>query len=239
VRALIVDDEGGARLEIRRLLKTHSDVEIIAEASAADEALAIIEKEWPDLLFLDIQMPEKNGFELLRALHPPWPTIIFTTAFDEFAVRAFEVNACDYLLKPISPRRLDDALARVRQTIATDESEADDEMLQEGDQIFLRDNSRCWVIQVRQIRQLQLEDNYTRIYFENESALVLRSLATLEKRLPSKLFFRANRTQIFNLGYIEGVVPWFNNGLKVTLRGGQEIEISRRPAKLFRERLRF
>jgi two-component system, LytTR family, response regulator len=239
VRALIVDDEGGARLEIRRLLKTHSDVEIIAEASAADEALAIIEKEGPDLLFLDIQMPEKNGFELLRALHPPWPTIIFTTAFDEFAVRAFEVNACDYLLKPISPRRLDDALARVRQTIATDESEADDEMLQEGDQIFLRDNSRCWVIQVRQIRQLQLEDNYTRIYFENESALVLRSLATLEKRLPSKLFFRANRTQIFNLGYIEGVVPWFNNGLKVTLRGGQEIEISRRPAKLFRERLRF
>jgi two-component system LytT family response regulator len=239
VRALIVDDEGGARLEIRRLLKTHSDVEIIAEASAADEALAIIEKEGPDLLFLDIQMPEKNGFDLLRALHPPWPIIIFTTAFDEFAVRAFEINACDYLLKPISARRLDDALARVRQTIATDESEADDEMLQEGDQIFLRDNSRCWVIQVRQIRQLQLEDNYTRIYFENESALVLRSLATLEKRLPSKLFFRANRTQIFNLGYIEGVVPWFNNGLKVTLRGGQEIEISRRPAKLFRERLRF
>ena len=239
MRALIVDDEGGARLEIRRLLKTHSDVEIIAEASAADEALAIIEKEGPDLLFLDIQMPEKNGFELLSTLHPPWPTIIFTTAFDEFAVRAFEVNACDYLLKPISPRRLDDALARVRQTIATDESEADDEMLQEGDQIFLRDNSRCWVIQVRQIRQLQLEDNYTRIYFENESALVLRSLATLEKRLPSKLFFRANRTQIFNLGYIEGVVPWFNNGLKVTLRGGQEVEISRRPAKLFRERLRF
>jgi two-component system, LytTR family, response regulator len=239
VRALIVDDEGGARLEIRRLLKTHSDVEIIAEASAADEALAIIEKEGPDLLFLDIQMPEKNGFDLLRALHPPWPIIIFTTAFDEFAVRAFEINACDYLLKPISARRLDDALARVRQTIATDESEADDEMLQEGDQIFLRDNSRCWVIQVRQIRQLQLEDNYTRIYFENESALVLRSLATLEKRLPSKLFFRANRTQIFNLGYIQGVVPWFNNGLKVTLRGGQEIEISRRPAKLFRERLRF
>ena len=239
MRALIVDDEGGARLEIRRLLKTHSDVEIIAEASAADEALAIIEKEGPDLLFLDIQMPEKNGFELLRALHPPWPTIIFTTAFDEFAVRAFEVNACDYLLKPISPRRLNDALARVRQTIATDESEADDEMLQEDDQIFLRDSSRCWVIQVRQIRQLQLEDNYTRIYFENESALVLRSLATLEKRLPSKLFFRANRTQIFNLGYIEGVVPWFNNGLKVTLRGGQEVEISRRPAKLFRERLRF
>jgi two-component system, LytTR family, response regulator len=239
VRALIVDDEGGARLEIRRLLKTHSDVEIIAEASAADEALAIIEKEGPDLLFLDIQMPEKNGFDLLRALHPPWPIIIFTTAFDEFAVRAFEINACDYLLKPISARRLDDALARVRQTIATDESEADDEMLQEGDQIFLRDNSRCWVIQVRQIRQLQLEDNYTRIYFENESALVLRSLATLEKRLPSKLFFRANRTQIFNLGYIQDVVPWFNNGLKVTLRGGQEIEISRRPAKLFRERLRF
>lgn len=239
MRALIVDDEGGARLEIRRLLKAHSDVEIIAEASAADEALAIIEKEGPDLLFLDIQMPEKNGFELLRALHPPWPTIIFTTAFDEFAVRAFEVNACDYLLKPISPRRLNDALARVRQTIATDESEADDEMLQEDNQIFLRDSSRCWVIQVRQIRQLQLEDNYTRIYFEDESALVLRSLATLEKRLPSKLFFRANRTQIFNLGYIEGVVPWFNNGLKVKLRGGQEIEIARRPAKLFRERLRF
>ena len=239
MRTLIVDDEGGARLEIRRLLKTHSDVEIIAEASAADEATGIIEKESPDLLFLDIQMPEKNGFDLLRALHPPWPTIIFTTAFTEFAVRAFEVNACDYLLKPISPRRLDDALGRVRRTIATDDSEAEDEILQEDDQIFLRDNNRCWVIQVRKIRQLQLEDNYTRIYFENESTLVLRSLAALEKRLPSKLFFRANRTQIFNLGCIEGVVPWFNNGLKVTLHGGQEVEIARRPAKLFRERLRF
>lgn len=239
MRTLIVDDEGGARLEIRRLLKTHSDVEIIAEASAADEATGIIEKESPDLLFLDIQMPEKNGFDLLRALHPPWPTIIFTTAFNEFAVRAFEVNACDYLLKPISPRRLDDALARVRRTIATDDSEAEDEILQEDDQIFLRDNNRCWVIQVRKIRQLQLEHNYTRIYFENESTLVLRSLAALEKRLPSKLFFRANRTQIFNLGCIEGVVPWFNNGLKVTLHGGQEVEIARRPAKLFRERLRF
>ena len=239
MRTLIVDDEGGARLEIRRLLKTHSDVEIIAEASAADEALAIIEKESPDLLFLDIQMPEKNGFDLLRALHPPWPTIIFTTAFDEFAVRAFEVNACDYLLKPISPRRLDDALARVRQTIAMDDSEAEGEILQEDDQIFLRDNNRCWVIHVHQIRQLRLEDNYTRIYFENESALVLRSLAALEKRLPSKLFFRANRTQIFNLSCIDNVVPWFNNGLKVTLQGGQEVEIARRPAKLFRERLRF
>ena len=239
MRALIVDDEGGARLEIRRLLKTHSDVEIIAEASAADEALAIIEKEEPDLLFLDIQMPEKNGFELLRALHPPWPTIIFTTAFDEFAVRAFEVGACDYLLKPISPRRLDDALARARQTKGTDDVEEEAEILREDDQIFLRDNNRCWVIKVRQIRQLQLEDNYTRIYFEDESALVLRSLAALEKRLPSKLFFRANRTQILNLSCIEGVVPWFNNGLKVTLHGGQEIEIARRPAKLFRERLRF
>ena len=239
MRTLIIDDEGGARLEMRRLLKAHSDVEIIAEASAADEALAIIERESPDLLFLDIQMPEKNGFDLLHALHPPWPTIIFTTAFDEFAARAFEVNACDYLLKPISPRRLDDALARVRQAIARDDSEAEDEILREDDQIFLRDNNRCWVIRVRQIRQLQLEDNYTRIFFENESVLVLRSLAALEKRLPSKLFFRANRTQIFNLNCIENVVSWFNNGLKVTLHGGQEIEIARRPAKLFRERLRF
>jgi two-component system, LytTR family, response regulator len=239
VKALIVDDEGGARLEIRRLLKSHLDVEIVAEASAADEALAIIEKESPDLLFLDIQMPEKNGFDLLRALHPPWPIIIFTTAFDEFAVRAFEINACDYLLKPISARRLDDALARARQERDAEESKVEEEILREEDQIFLRDNNRCWVIQVRQIRQLQLEDNYTRIYFEDESALVLRSLASLEKRLPSKLFFRANRTQILNLSCIEGVVPWFNNGLKVKLLGGQEIEIARRPAKLFRERLRF
>ncbi len=239
MKALIVDDEGGARLEMRRLLKTHSDVEIVAEAATAAEAQAIIEQESPDLLFLDIQMPEQNGFDLLRALPPPWPTIIFTTAFDEFAVRAFEVNACDYLLKPISPRRLNDALARARQTAGTDGWEREDVILQEDDQIFLKDNNRCWVIQVRQIRHLQLEDNYTRIYFENESALVLRSLAALEKRLPSKLFFRANRSQILNLSCIESVVPWFNNGLKVKLNGGQEVEIARRPAKLFRERLRF
>jgi two-component system LytT family response regulator len=143
------------------------------------------------------------------------------------------------LLKPISPRRLGDALARARQASDTDGWEAKDEILNEDDQIFLKDNNRCWVIQVRQIRQLQLEDNYTRIYFENESALILRSLAALEKRLPDKLFFRANRTQILNLNCIDRVVPWFNNGLKVILRGGQEVEIARRPAKLFREKLRF
>lgn len=239
MKALIVDDEGGARLEMRRLLKTHSDIEIIAEVATADEAQTIIEKESPDVLFLDIQMPQRSGFDLLRALDPPWPAIIFTTAFDEFAIRAFEVNACDYLLKPISPRRLGDALARARQTTDTDGWEVGNEILQEDDQIFLKDNNRCWIIQVRQIRHLQLEDNYTRIYFENESALVWRSLAALEKRLPSKLFFRANRSQILNLSCIESVVPWFNNGLKVKLNGGQEVEIARRPAKLFRERLRF
>jgi two-component system LytT family response regulator len=184
-------------------------------------------------------MPQRSGFDLLRALDPPWPTIIFTTAFDEFAIRAFEVNACDYLLKPISPRRLNDALARARQTTGADGWERKDGILQEDDQIFLKDNNRCWVIQVRQMRHLQLEDNYTRIYFENESALVLRSLAALEKRLPTKLFFRANRSQILNLSCIESVVPWFNSGLKVKLNGGQEVEIARRPAKLFRERLRF
>ena len=203
------------------------------------EGSSFIEKRGPDLLFLDIQMPEKNGFDLLQAIRSPFPTIIFTTAFDEFAVRAFEVNACDYLLKPISPKRLGDALSRARQASGTDGWEVKDEILHEDDQIFLKDNNRCWVIQVRQIRQLQLEENYTRIYFENESALILRSLAALEKRLPDRLFFRANRTQILNLRCIDSVVPWFNNGLKVMLRGGQEVEIARRPAKLFREKLRF
>jgi two-component system, LytTR family, response regulator len=239
VKAIIVDDEGSARLEMRRLLKTHTDIEVIAEAATADEAQAIIERESPDVLFLDIQMPERSGFDLLRALDSPWPAIIFTTAFDEFAVRAFEVNACDYLLKPISPRRLGDALARARQTAGTDGWEREDVILNEDDQIFLKDNNRCWVIQVRQIRLLQLEDNYTRIYFENESILVLRSLAALEKRLPNKLFFRANRSQVINLSCIESVVPWFNQGLKVRLSAGQEVEIARRPARSFRERLRF
>lgn len=239
MKAIIVDDEGSARLEMRRLLKTHTDIEVIAEAATADEAQAIIERESPDVLFLDIQMPERSGFDLLRALDSPWPAIIFTTAFDEFAVRAFEVNACDYLLKPISPRRLGDALARARQTAGTDGWEREDVILNEDDQIFLKDNNRCWVIQVRQIRLLQLEDNYTRIYFENDSILVLRSLAALEKRLPNKLFFRANRSQVLNLSCIESVVPWFNQGLKVRLSAGQEVEIARRPARLFRERLRF
>src|SRR5260370_15813560 len=207
---------------MRRLLKTHSDIEVIAEAATAEEAQAIIERESAYVLFLDIQMPERNGFDLLRALDPPWPAIIFTTAFDEFAIRAFEVNACDYLLKPISPRRLGDALARARQTTGTDGWSREDSILQEHYHIFLKDNNRCWVIQVRQIRHLQLEDNYTRIYFEHESALVLRSLAALEKRLPSKLFFRANRSHILNLTCIESVVPWFNNALKVRWNEGKE-----------------
>src|SRR5260370_8961714 len=141
---------------MRRLLKTHSDIEVIAEAATAEEAQAIIERESAYVLFLDIQMHERNGFDLLRALDPPWPAIIFTTAFDEFAVRAFEVNACDYLLKPISPRRLGDALARARQTTGTDGWEVGNEILQEDDQIFLKDNNRCWVIQFLQFRHLHL-----------------------------------------------------------------------------------
>jgi two-component system LytT family response regulator len=233
VKALIIDDERLARSEVRRLLSDFSWISVIGEAENVDEALAKINELQPDLLFLDVQMPGKSGFDLLESIGEP-PHVIFTTAYDEFALRAFEVNALDYLVKPITPERLALALNRVREAGPEPVS---DIPLRATDRVLVRDGARCWFIPLQRIRLLESDGNYTRVYFDSAKPLIYRSLSTLERRLPADAFFRINRQQIVNLDFIENIESWFSGGLKIWLRGGEECEVSRRAARTFRQKL--
>jgi two-component system, LytTR family, response regulator len=234
MKALIIDDERLARAEVRRLLDDFDWVKVVGEAENAEQALALIQAQQPDLLFLDVQMPGKTGFELIEEIKGEMPRIIFTTAYDEFALRAFEVNALDYLMKPITPDRFAAALSRAREEPVAPE---DQSPLRSSDQVFVRDGERCWFIPVSKIRLLESEGNYTRVRFENQSPLIYRSLSTLEQRLPADDFFRINRQQVVNLHFIERIETWFSHGLKVWLKGGEECEVSRRAARAFRQKL--
>lgn len=234
MKALIIDDERLARAEVRRLLADFTWVKVVGEAENAEQALALIQSQQPDLLFLDVQMPGKTGFDLIEEIRGDLPRIIFTTAYDEFALRAFEVNALDYLMKPITPDRFAAALARAREEPL---GPANQSPLRSSDQVFVRDGERCWFIPVSKIRLLESEGNYTRVRFENQSPLIYRSLSTLEQRLPADDFFRINRQQVANLHFIERIETWFSHGLKIWLKGGEECEVSRRAARAFRQKL--
>ena len=229
MKALIVDDEPPARRELRRMLAGFPWIEIVGEAGNVDEAARKVETLSPGLLFLDIQMPGGSGFDLLTRLDY-LPQVIFTTAHDEHAVRAFEVNALDYVLKPIDPERFAAAVARVK---ATPTVAAPDAVLE---QIFVKDGPRCWFVPLSEVRLLTSEGNYVRLLWGNRRPLLGRALVGLEQRLDPKRFFRANRRQILNLDFIEGVESGLGGRLHVQLRDGPEVEISRRQARLFRMR---
>jgi two-component system LytT family response regulator len=224
--ALIVDDERLARSELRRLLAAHPGIEVAGEARNVDEALPLCGELQPDILFLDIQMPGQTGFELLERLERV-PMVIFTTAYDEYALRAFEVNAIDYLLKPIAPERLAGALDRVAARRSA--------IMPATQQIFVRDGERCWFVKLNEIVLLESEGNYTRLYFGGNRPLLLRSLNYLEGRLDPAMFFRASRKHIINLTFVESISPWVNGGFQVKLKTGQEVEMSRRQAQKFRD----
>jgi two-component system LytT family response regulator len=224
MNALIVDDERLARVELRRLLAAHPEIAIAGEAANGPAALDEIARLAPDLLFLDIQMPGMSGFELLERLEDV-PQVIFTTAYDAFAIKAFEVNALDYLLKPIAPERLAAALERLRPVSG----------LPPLEQVFVRDGERCWIVRLEEIRLLESEGNYTRVHFRAERPLVRRTLNALEQRLDAATFFRANRAQILNLKWIESADETVAGGLVVVLRGGRTVEMSRRRSDRLRE----
>lgn len=243
MKTLIIDDERLARNELRRLLDNFPKIQIVGEAANADEALPMIEELEPDLLFLDIQMPGKNGFELLQAIEGKTPEVIFTTAFDEYALKAFEFNALDYLLKPVELARLSEAIHRVEEEQHTHETNGVDspgpatKTLGENDQVFVKDGEKCWFVKLGKVRLFESMGNYVRLYFDDQKPLVLKSLNALEDRLNPATFFRANRKHIINLQWIEKIEPWFSGGLLVTLRGGDKIEISRRQAIRFKDLL--
>lgn len=238
MRALLIDDERLARGELRRLLVESPQIEVVGEASNADEAREQLKKLQPDLLFLDVQMPGETGLEFLATLEPPVPLVIFTTAYDEFAVKAFELNALDYLLKPVDPARLAAALERLpdRSGLTAEPTERPT-VLSPEDKVFVREGDNCWFVEVKRIRLMESEGNYTRVHFDDAQPQLFRSLNAMEARLDPKSFFRANRRQMINLQWIEKIEPWFSGGLLVELKGGAKIELSRRQAQAFREQM--
>jgi two-component system LytT family response regulator len=237
-RAIIIDDERLARNELKKLLSEYPEIEVIDEAANVDEGVQKIESLNPDLIFLDIQMPGKTGFDLLRELNRT-PEVIFTTAYDEYALRAFEVNALDYLLKPIEPKRLADAIHKLEEEEGVEEGDStvsvNKSILTEGDQVFVKDGERCWFVKLSEIRLFESVGNYAKVYFGPNKPLILKSLNALEERLDEKVFFRANRKHIVNLRMIEKVEPYFNGGLLLEIHGGDKIEVSRRQAVKFKE----
>jgi two-component system, LytTR family, response regulator len=244
MKTLIVDDERLARAELRKLLGAHPQIDLVGEAANATEARNLIATLRPDLMFLDVQMPGETGFDLIASLTGYSPAVVFSTAFDEFALRAFEVNAFDYLLKPVDPARLASAIERVEQRLrqpvrapGEEEESAPTGQLSETDQVFVREGEACWFVAVRSIHLLESEGNYTRLHFGSHKPLLYRSLNAMEERLPTKTFFRANRSQIINLTSIKKIEPWFSGGLRVELEGGHISELSRRQAQAFRERM--
>jgi len=226
MKAILVDDEELARYELRRLLRAHADIEIVGEARNGEEALLLIRQLAPDILFLDIQMPGMSGFDLLEEMPGELPAVIFTTAFDRHAIKAFEVNALDYLLKPISPARMAVALDRVRGRRPANPLA----------QVFLRDGERCWIVRIPDIFLLESEGNYTRVCFGAERPLIRRSLNSIEQQLDSGRFFRANRRQIVNLDWINSTHITVG-GLLVRLKDSTEVELSRRQADELKKRL--
>jgi len=239
MKVILVDDERLARAAFTQLLAEHPDVQIIGEAKNANEAMQLLDENEPDVLFLDIQMPEKNGFELLAEL-PNCPHVVFVTAYDEYAIKAFEVNALDYLLKPVEPARLAETLEKLRKKLA-EETEQHEEIapstrkLTAEDRIFIKDGEKCWFVELEKVRMFESEGNYVKVHFDNFRPLILRSLNNLEERLDEKTFFRANRKYIINLKWITRIESWFNGGLQVELREGEKVEISRRQAIKFKE----
>jgi two-component system LytT family response regulator len=224
IKVIIVDDERLARDEVKQALVGYPDIEIVAEAANADDAKQLVEKHRPQLIFLDVQMPEKSGFDLLELLDEV-PEVIFTTAFDQYAVKAFEANALDYLVKPIRVERFAKAMDKVRDKLST---------LRGNRHIFVKDGSKCYLIDPADIHLIESMDNYAVLYFGDKKAFLKRSLNQLEERLDPKTFFRINRAQIINLTYIDIIKPLPGGKLNIKLKTGQLLEASDRQSVKFK-----
>ncbi len=244
-KTLIIDDERLAREELKSILKDYVEINVIGEAKNGDEGIEKIKSLKPDLIFLDISMPGMTGFEMLKKLDEI-PHVIFVTAYDEYAIKAFEVDALDYILKPIDTERLNEALDKLKtkddQDFESHESSLEDRKdrkLSINDRVFIKDGEKCYFVELSGVRMLESDGNYVKVYFENNRPLILRSLNSFEERLDSEYFFRANRKFIINLEWVERIENWFNGGLQVELKDGEKVEISRRQAIRFKEMFGF
>lgn len=238
IRALIVDDEPVARRRVRRLLRADGGVEVVGEAGDGRSALAAIERQRPDVVFLDVQMPELDGFGVLQALdRPPRPTIVFVTAFDQYAIRAFEVHAIDYLLKPFTRERLLDALARVRDRLARGGPGGDSRIeallgeLRERPRFVqrlpARAGSRTVIVEATEIDWIQSADNYVLLHARGREFLLRETLTQLEHELDPEQFVRIHRTALVRLDRIGDLLPSAHGDYRVTLKDGTLLTLSR------------
>ena len=240
LRTLIIDDERLAREELKSLLKQYDEIDIIGEAKNGEEAILMIKDLKPELIFLDISMPGMTGFEMLKQLEEI-PKVIFVTAYDEFALKAFEINALDYILKPVDPIRLQESVKKINQkeedfiSKLEGQTSRKDRQLTLSDSVFIKDGEKTWFIELNRIRMLESDGNYVKVYFDGYRPLLLRSLNSFEERLDPEYFFRANRKFIINLKWISTIENWFNGGLMIELKEGEKVEISRRQAIRFKE----
>lgn len=238
-KTIVIDDERLAREELKSILSDFSQVEVIGEARNGEEGIEVIADLEPDLIFLDVSMPGMTGFEMLKKLDHI-PRVIFVTAYDEYALKAFEVNALDYILKPLDPKRLSVTLDKLKDS---DENEFESKTpieninrkLTAEDRVFIKDGEKCYFVKLSEVRMFESDGNYVKVYFDKSRPLILRSLNSFEERLDPTTFFRANRKFIVNLEWIVGIENWFNGGLQVELKTGDKVEVSRRQAIRFRE----
>ena len=237
INAVIVEDSRLARNELKEFLKEFPNITILGEAENVDDGVILIQETKPDLLFLDINMPEKDGFQLLEELDEA-PMVIFTTAFDEYAIKSFEYNALDYLMKPINPKRFEVAIQKITERMNNRTAlETSIEKLNGDSQIFIKDGEQCWLVKIADIILFEIVGNYTRVYFDNNKPLLYKSLNQVEEKLPNSNYFRANRQQIINTNHIKNVIPWFSGKLKLEMINGVDVEVSRRQSQSFKERL--
>lgn len=247
-KSIIIDDERLAREELKSVLSDFTEITVIGEAQNGDEGIEQINKLNPDLIFLDVNMPGMTGFEMLKKLESI-PRVIFITAYDEFALKAFEVNALDYILKPIDPDRLSEAIEKLKEREEAEFESLEelrisrkDRVLSATDRVFIKDGERCYFVKLSEVRMLESDGNYVKVFFGKNRPLILRSLNSFESRLDPEQFFRANRKFIINLEWVHSIENWFNGGLRVELNheidGKKEtVDISRRQAIRFKELL--
>lgn len=244
MKAVVVEDSRLAREGLVRMLGVFPEIEVVGQAEHPDSALTLIKETRPDVIFLDIHMPGASGFDLLAALDY-LPRIVFTTAYSEYAIRSFDYNTVDYLLKPISHERLETAVRKLAAAAEREEtgeeeaSQAPRAPLDIGSKIFVKDGERCHLVSLSSISYIESCKNYVRIYFGKDRAYVKKSLNSVEERLPRTHFFRANRQCIINLQEISSIEESISLGYDVTMNDGRQIEISRRNAMELKELLSF
>lgn len=239
MKCVIIDDSDLARDELRHLLQPYDYISIVGEAENSTMALKIIKEVEPDLIFLDIHLPGKSGFEVLQDLDHV-PEVIFTTAYDQYALKAFDFDALDYLKKPIHEDRLQIAIERVlRRTDFQKKGKAEKEVIKYDRRVFVKDGDLCWFVNMSEIRLLEIVGNYTRIHFKDQNPMIPRSLNYMEARLDGSAFFRINRQQIVNIFYIQKVESWYGGAIKIWLEGDTELTVSRRQSIRLREILTF